>query len=113
LFADISAMTQFNRCGRPLGTMLERRDLHPRLVNGSDYPLPAINLLIVLRRLVGLGYLERGQLAALRQIYRVNPLLFDTVVKRTLRAPRSGAAFAASVFQQHRALAPTGMPSDR
>lgn len=46
LFADISAMTQYNRSGRPLTTMLQREDLHERLVNGSDYPLPAINVLI-------------------------------------------------------------------
>src|ERR1044072_6666418 len=35
VFADISAMTQFNRIGKPLNTILEREDLHDRLVNGS------------------------------------------------------------------------------
>jgi len=44
LFADISAMTQYNRAGRPLMTIMGREDLHDRLVNGSDYPLPAINV---------------------------------------------------------------------
>ncbi len=34
LFADISAMTQFNRTGKPLTTILQREDLHERL------PLP-------------------------------------------------------------------------
>ena len=46
VFGEISAMTQFNRCGTPLTTILEREDLHDRLVNGSDYPLPAVNVLI-------------------------------------------------------------------
>lgn len=49
LFADISAMTQVNRIGRPLTTILQRDDLHERLVNGSDYPLPAINIVISTR----------------------------------------------------------------
>jgi len=40
VFGEISAMTQFNRCGTPLTTILKRADLHDRLVNGSDYPLP-------------------------------------------------------------------------
>src|SRR5437868_10289407 len=36
LFADISAMTQYNRIGGPLTTILQREDLHDHLVNGSD-----------------------------------------------------------------------------
>ena len=46
IFGEISAMTQFNRCGVPLATILEREDFHERLVNGSDYPLPAVNILV-------------------------------------------------------------------
>lgn len=46
LFADISAITQINRMGNPLKIMLQRGDLHPRLINGSDYPLPALNAVI-------------------------------------------------------------------
>jgi len=45
-------MTQFNRIGKPLTTILAREDLHERLINGSDYPLPAINFLIRTRSLV-------------------------------------------------------------
>src|SRR5262245_54923538 len=44
LFADVSAATQANRVPEPLATLLRRRDLHGRLVNGSDYPLPAVNV---------------------------------------------------------------------
>ena len=45
VFGELSAMTQFNRSGN-LRMMLAREDLHERVVNGSDYPLPAVNLLI-------------------------------------------------------------------
>ncbi len=44
LFADISALTQFNRLGR-LGEVLRRPEFHGRLVYGSDFPL--INLPMV------------------------------------------------------------------
>ena len=37
---DISAVTQGNRVD-VLATLLARRDWHARLLNGSDYPLPA------------------------------------------------------------------------
>jgi uncharacterized protein len=54
VFGDISAMTQYNRIGEPLSTVLAREDLHARLVNGSDYPLPAVNALIRTRRILRL-----------------------------------------------------------
>src|SRR5919112_1703340 len=79
VFGDISAMTQFNRIGEPLSTVLEREDLHRRLVNGSDYPLPAINVLIRSKPLVRGGYLDADEASPLREIYGFNPLLFDYV----------------------------------
>ena len=42
LYGDISAMTQLNRAGAALATVVERTEWHPRLLNGSDYPLPGI-----------------------------------------------------------------------
>ncbi len=104
LFADISATTQFNRAGRPLATSLERKDLHHRLVNGSDYPLPAINMTVHTGKLVELGFITRAERSALNEIYDYNPLLFDFVLKRTLRHPRSGGKFPPSVF-----MAPEGL----
>ena len=44
---------------------------------------------------------ERGRL---NEIYHYNPLLFDFVLKRTLRHPDTGARFPASVFELHPAL---------
>lgn len=99
LFGEISALIQANRLPRPLRVLLERADLHARLVNGSDYPLPAINLLIQTRRLVAGGFLNEEERRLLNEIYDYNPLLFDLVAKRTLRHPETGQRFAASVFE--------------
>jgi predicted TIM-barrel fold metal-dependent hydrolase len=104
LFGEISAMTQFNRSGKPLRTMLAREDLHERLVNGSDYPLPAVNLLIRTRPLVKQGYITNSEAESLKEIYDYNPLLFDFVLKRTLRLPGTSRTFPTSVFMVNHAL---------
>ncbi|HPI23945.1 MAG TPA: amidohydrolase, partial [Spirochaetota bacterium] len=78
--------------------ILERTDLHHRLVNGSDYPLPAVNVVIQTRVLARLGFITADERRCLNEIYRANPLLFDFVLKRTIRHPRTGARFPASVF---------------
>ena len=98
LFADISAMTQYNRSGRPLNTILKRTDLHHRLVNGSDYPLPAINILIRTKTLVEYGYITKEERIYLNEIYDYNPLLFDFVLKRTLKLPNTNQRLPASIF---------------
>jgi uncharacterized protein len=100
-FGDISAMTQFNRLGFPITTILQREDLQERLVNGSDYPLPAINFLILLKPLVRNGYITVEQRGLLSEIYKSNPLVFDFVLKRNLVAPGTNKRFAASIFQAH------------
>ncbi len=103
LFADISAMTQYNRAGA-LRTILARDDLHDRLVNGSDYPLPAINFLIRTGALVKRGYIDKDERACLNEIYDYNPLLFDFVLKRTLKLPGTEKRLPHSVFMANRAL---------
>ncbi len=101
LFGEISAVTLANRLSRPLRILLERDDLHPRLVNGSDYPLPAVNVVIRLTPLVKEGFLRPEEAQPLRTIYMHNPLLFDFVLKRTVRHPETGARFPASVFMDN------------
>jgi len=103
VFGELSAMTQFNRSAK-LRTMLAREDLHERIVNGSDYPLPAVNLLIRTRPLVKQGYINADEAASLKEIYDYNPLLFDFVLKRTLRLPGTSKRFPASVFMTNSAL---------
>jgi hypothetical protein len=111
LFADISAATQANRIPEPLATMIRREDLHARLVNGSDYPLPAVNVVIRTGRLVSLGMLTEDERTALNELYDVNPLVFDFALKRTLRVRDPDGRehrFAASVFEEHPALPVAG-----
>jgi len=98
LFGEISAMTQFNRMPGPLAKLLTRQDLHPRLVNGSDYPLPAINALIRTTSLASKDFITTGERQSLNEIYDHNPLLFDFVLKRTLRHPKTRQKLAASIF---------------
>ena len=101
VFGDISAMTQFNRIGEPLSTVIAREDIHRRLVNGSDYPLPAINVLIRTKPLVRAGYIDAEERASLREIYHFNPLLFDFVLKRRLKVPGTQRRLPPSVFQSN------------
>ena len=100
VFGETSAMTQFNRAGRPLNTILNREDLHDRLVNGSDYPLPAVNMLIRMKPLVRRGYITADEGDSLKEIYQYNPLLFDFTLKRTLKHPETHRRLPSSVFMR-------------
>jgi predicted TIM-barrel fold metal-dependent hydrolase len=104
LFGEISAMLQFNRMPEPLLALLKRQDLHARLVNGSDYPLPAINSLIWSRSMARAGFITSAERQALNEIYDYNPLLFDFVLKRTLRHPETKQKLAESIFMANPGL---------
>ncbi len=107
LFGDISALCQSNRAGPALRGVLRRPEWHDRLVNGSDYPLPAINVLVRTGLLEQRGFITSGERAALNELDRHNPLLFDFVLKRTLRHLHDGVEyrFAPSLFT-HRDVFP-------
>lgn len=98
LFGELSAITNRNRPRRVIDELMRRRDLHARFVNGSDWPLPAIDVLIEIDRYVRWGFLEASALAPLREIYRANPLSFDLALKRALRHPETGAGFEPEAF---------------
>ncbi len=97
LHGDLSAVTQANRAGPALARLIERDDWHARLVNGSDYPLPGIMPLYSMSQLAGLGVIEAAIAPVLAEIREHNPLLFDFVLKRQLRA--GGRRLPASVFE--------------
>jgi mannonate dehydratase len=97
LVGDISAVTQVNRVGNALEALLNRDDWHPRLLNGSDYPLPGILPLFSLQHLERRGFIQKNEAEVLSAIRDYNPLLFDFVLKRTLRA--GGKPFSPSPFQ--------------
>jgi predicted TIM-barrel fold metal-dependent hydrolase len=97
LYGDLSAVTQVNRAPEALQTLLEAEDLHPRLLNGSDYPLVGILPLFSLRQLRRLGLIDEEVSRVAAELQRHNPLLFDLVLKRSLRW--NGHRFPNKVFE--------------
>jgi len=97
LFGDISALTQLNRAGPALAAVIERGEWHHRLLNGSDYPLPGIIPLYSVKYMVELKLIEPALAPLLSEIRLHNPLLFDFVLKRHLRA--NGRQLAAGIFE--------------
>ena len=104
LFGEISAMVLSNRCGDPLRQLLLSPDLHHRLINGSDYPVIAIDPTVSTRLLAYRDYLAPEDRAPLSEIFEANSLLFDFVLKRTIRVQQEGKnyAFAPNVFESAR-----------
>ncbi len=99
LFGEISGVTIYTRVGAPLLKLLERPELHERLINGSDYPLPAINILYRTSLFSKLGYITKKEEKLINEIYKYNPLLFDFVLKRALKHPTTGQKFLSSAFE--------------
>jgi mannonate dehydratase len=100
LYGDISSVAQLNRAGPALIALLERGEWHPRLLNGSDYPLPGIVPIYSMSRLTELGVIEHRLAPVLAAVREHNPLLFDFVLKRHLRA--GNKRFAKGVFETRR-----------
>ena len=100
LFGDISAITQANRLGTPLTTVVTRNDWHPRLLNGSDYPLPGVLPIFSLRQMVIMGYISESVAKVISEVRHYNPLLFDFLLKRHARVGAS--RFYGTVFQSRR-----------
>jgi uncharacterized protein len=98
LFGEISAQFQFNRLSVPISTILKRHEMHHRLVNGSDYPMPGVNVLLRTRDLVQDGFISSEERSLLNEIYGYNPLLFDFVLKRTVHLPNSDQKLSNCIF---------------
>lgn len=89
LFGDISGLLIRDRRSLDyLATIMADETLRHRIVNGSDYPIPAVSFLNSTGELRRKGYIDGIEEAALDRIYGFNPLLFDYVVKRTIHHPR-------------------------
>ena len=99
LFADISGMTLVNQVGNSLKEILARKDLHPRLLYGSDYPLPAVDILNQNYALGLMGYIDEEIVSELDEIQEVNPLLYSFVLMRSLKHPESGAQISEDLFR--------------
>ena len=83
LYGDLSAIPQFHRYGILPG-LLENQAWHSRLLNSSDYPLPGILPIYLLKELVREKLLNAEDAQVLHAIRRHNALLFDFALKRTL-----------------------------
>ena len=97
LYGDVSAVTQLNRAGPALARIIEREDWHPRLLNGSDYPLPGVMPLYSLDYLVQSKLLAPEVAPLLAEIREHNPMLFDFALKRHLRS--NGKQLSNGVFE--------------
>jgi len=86
LMGDISAVFQVNRTVASQRRLVEHSDWHPRLLHGSDHPLPGLMPLYRTQRLVKAGLLDASAAPVLDEIRAYNPLLFDFVQKRHLRS---------------------------
>ena len=100
LSGDVSAVLQTNREPDVARTLLSRGDWHPRLLHGSDYPLPGIPALVRLPALVRAGLLQAADVAPLTALREHNPLLFDLALKRL--AGWRGARLSPTVFATRR-----------
>ena len=100
LLGDISAAFQVNRSIALQRQIVERGDWHPRLLHGSDHPLPGLMPLYRTRRLADAGLLDAGAATVLDEIRAYNPLLFDFVLKRQLRS--GNRRLGAAVFETRR-----------
>lgn len=98
LYADIGALAQRGRVPETLAELLQHPDIFDRLVYASGYPLPAINGAVDIDMLAEDGFVTGDQAAALREIYDVNPLLFDFVVKRLIRLPHTDLGLPDEIF---------------
>jgi mannonate dehydratase len=110
LRGDISALFQVNRRPAVWRAVLERSEWHPRLLNGSDYPLPGLRGLTSYSRLAAAGLLAEADVPALDELREHNPLLADFVLKR--RVASGSARLGDGVFTtaQHFTLPPKGEP---
>lgn len=99
VFGEISALTLINHAWA-IKPIIERTDWHARLLNGSDYPLPAIFPLINTEQLSSMGLIDSEYLPFLQELKQYNPLMFDFAVKRLIRF--NGVGFANSVFETRR-----------
>lgn len=102
LFGDISAIAQVNRYGPALADIIRRQEWHPRLLNGSDFPLPGVMPLFSIRRIAAMGLLDERKIDIIKRLRRYNPMLFDFVLKRSMRY--KGLRLSNSIFETGRLL---------
>jgi len=107
LFVDLSAISLYNHLGPQVDTLLQRNDWNVRMMDGSDYPLPAVNFLIRTSKLKSKGYINSEEREMLNEVYSYNPLLFDLLVKRVMKHPKLKTKLSPEAFHFPKSL-PSG-----
>ncbi len=98
LYGELSGTTIYTRFDGPIKRILEHPQYARRFVNGSDYPLPAVNILYKTSQYLKLGYITEKEKEALDEIYQYNPLLFNLIAKKTLKHPKTKAILDDIIF---------------
>lgn len=99
LVGEISAVSLVNHAD-VLPELLSQTEWHPRLINGSDYPLPGIYPFINTSLLAKQGFLSEQSLTFLQGIKPYNALLYNFALKRLMQY--QGKRFADSIFESRR-----------
>ena len=107
VYGDISAITQVNRDKETIETIFTRTEWHPNLINGTDYPLPGVLPIVSTQSFADWGFIAQSDADVLTQIRRYNPLLFDFVLKRTIKI--NGAKLNPVIFESSRIFPPLAM----
>jgi uncharacterized protein len=105
LLADISAVFFCNRDASVWQRILSNKHWHMRLLHGSDHPLPGVWPLYDVDALVAANVIDATLAQTLMSIRRKNSVLFDFVLKRSLRFGE--CRFAESVFEVRKTLGST------
>jgi len=113
LFGDISTLAHVHHGPRPLARLLKARELHTRLLYGTDYPLPALRFLVIPGKLQLTGLMDAEDRRLCDKLFDVNPLLFDFAVNRSLRLVEGGRTyrFSPAVFETARVFPGVSRPT--
>ena len=98
LYVLVDGLGRLKTASGVLNSVLQQVDLFGRYRYASAYPYAAINTNIWLDELVWAGFIEREDVAPLRELYAYNPWLFDLALKRQLRLPGTDIALTPDVF---------------
>jgi mannonate dehydratase len=114
LFGDTAELESANRAGGPLKSVLLHQDWHPRLLHGSDYPLPSIgpSFFSSLARFCVSKKVKWKYLQPLSRLHKFNPPLADICLKRLICMTRRGQkySFQPSIFLQRTSASSSSSP---
>ncbi len=99
LKVDMSATMTGDRLDRAILMMLNAPpNIQSMFVYGSDYPVPAVNMFLPLKKLFKHGFITEEQIKPLRNLYKANPMLFTFVLYRLAKHPETGKKFIPEAF---------------